>query len=247
MRYLILSDVHANLEALEAVLADAPPASFDRVVVLGDIVGYGPDPNAVVDRVRDIPPTLIIRGNHDKVASGVEEPEGFNALARQAAVWTAESLTDANRAYLRALPAGPKSDDASLEICHGSPADEDHYLFEELDALRALTDATLPLCFFGHTHVQIAYVLSATTLDVVLPDAGAQTDIPVAERHRYLVNPGAVGQPRDGDPRAAYATFDTHDGRVCLRRVAYDVAKTQEKIVRAGLPVALARRLGLGR
>ena len=138
MRYLILSDIHANLEAFESVLAAARPMGYDRVLVLGDLVGYGADPNAVIERVRDLEPHALIRGNHDKVGSGLESPEGFNAIAKSAIRWTYEALTPDNRDWLAALPAGPVVVDDLIEICHGTPFDEDAYVFDDLDALRSL-------------------------------------------------------------------------------------------------------------
>ena len=125
---------------------------YDATLVLGDVVGYGADPNEVIDRVTALNPVAIVRGNHDKVACGLEQAEGFNMVAKSAAVWTLETLTPAHREWLAALPEGPREVDDLIEICHGSPFDEDAYLFDELDALRALKVATRPLCFFGHTH-----------------------------------------------------------------------------------------------
>jgi hypothetical protein len=125
MRYLVLSDIHANLEALEACLADAAGYGYDLVLVLGDVVGYGPDPNDVVTRIRDLDPFAVVRGNHDKVASGLESADGFNVIARAAARWTFEALTAENRAWVAALPAGPVEVDGLIEICHGSPFDEE--------------------------------------------------------------------------------------------------------------------------
>ena len=151
MNYLVISDIHANLEALEATLQAA--GSYDRVLVLGDLVGYGADPNAVIDRVRALPTAEIIRGNHDKVGAGVEGIEGFNHLARQAIEWTAAALTAENRAWLAALPQGPVVIDDLTEVCHGTPFDEDVYVFDDMDALRSLHAAQRPLCLFGHTHV----------------------------------------------------------------------------------------------
>ena len=138
MRYLVLTDIHANLEALEACLADASARQYDKTLVLGDLVGYGPDPNAVVDRLRDLTPVAIVRGNHDKVACGLERAEGFNTVAKNAARWTFEVLSAEHRAWLAALPCGPQNVNELVEICHGSPFDEDAYLFDELDAARAL-------------------------------------------------------------------------------------------------------------
>jgi diadenosine tetraphosphatase ApaH/serine/threonine PP2A family protein phosphatase len=246
MRYLILSDIHANLEALDAVVAAAPPSEFDRLLVLGDIVGYGADPNAVVDRVRALNPHGIIRGNHDKVASGVESAEGFNQAARFAAMWTLESLTQGNRDYLTGLPMGPLVID-DVEICHGSPDDEDEYVFEPVDAIEALRGTQREVCFFGHTHVAIGYWMSATAFDVIVPDPNDDTTLELVAERRYMLNPGSVGQPRDGDPRAAFGIFDSEKRTVLFRRVPYDVSGAQAKIVKAGLPEGLARRLAVGK
>jgi predicted phosphodiesterase len=141
VRYLILSDIHANLEALEAVLAHAE-GLWDQSLVLGDLVGYGADPGPVIARVRELEPAAIIRGNHDKVACGIDDAREFNNVARIAAVWTAAQLSDEEREYLRALPQGPTEIDERVEICHGAPFDEDHYIFDAGDARRALIDAT---------------------------------------------------------------------------------------------------------
>src|SRR5438270_6128106 len=124
MRYLVLTDIHANLEALDACLADARARGYDQALVLGDLVGYGADPNAVIERMEALQPTAIVRGNHDKVACGLEQPEGFNVVAKSAAVWTFETLTPENREWLAALPQGPHDVDALIQICHGSPFDE---------------------------------------------------------------------------------------------------------------------------
>jgi diadenosine tetraphosphatase ApaH/serine/threonine PP2A family protein phosphatase len=247
MRYLILSDVHSNIEALDAVLAATPPDTYDRILVLGDLVGYGADPNAVVERVRSLAPAAIVRGNHDKVSSGVENADSFNDAARHAATWTLDALTPENRAYLASLPAGPLLVDGTVELCHGSPDDEDEYIFEPVEAIEALRVAGCHLCFFGHTHVQTVYWLSGSDFDVILTGPDAETTVRLEPGRRYLINPGSVGQPRDGDPRAAFALFDADAGVVSLRRVAYRVADAQAKIVRAGLPDGLARRLALGK
>jgi diadenosine tetraphosphatase ApaH/serine/threonine PP2A family protein phosphatase len=246
MRYLILSDIHANFEALEAVLAEAPRQTFDRLLVLGDIVGYGADPNAVVDRVRSLAPDMMIRGNHDKVSAGVESADGFNHAARDAAMWTFDTLRPENREFLVQLPEGPLDDDV-VEICHGSPDDEDEYIFEPVDAIEALRGTRLSPCFFGHTHVPIAYWLSSDRFDVIVAPSDPETQITLEPGRRYLVNPGSVGQPRDGDPRACYAMYDADTHVVTWRRVSYRIQTTQQKIVEAGLPEGLARRLALGK
>jgi predicted phosphodiesterase len=248
VRYLVLSDIHANLEALEAVLATAAAQRYDRVLVLGDLVGYGADPNAVVDRVRGLGPAASIRGNHDKVACGIEDAEGFNLVARHAIEWTHATLTDANRAYLEALPAGPMLVDGVVEICHGTTFDEDAYVFDELDALRSLESSRAPVCLFGHTHIPVAFRQAPEGLEIHVADRGIDTlTVPFEEGSRYLVNPGSVGQPRDGNPRAAFGILDSEARSIDLVRVTYPVALAQAKIVRAGLPDMLAKRLGQGR
>ena len=251
MRALILSDIHANIEALDAVIAVAPRDAYDALWVLGDLVGYGASPNEVVDRVYELAPEVSIRGNHDKVASGIEPPHHFNEVAARAAEWTLRTLTDANRERVAQLPQGPVQVDEVVEVCHGTPFDEDVYVFDQNDALKALGSADRPICFFGHTHLPVAFTAANPTspLQALIPEMGA-TDpmvVSVDARHRYLVNPGSVGQPRDGDPRAAFAFYDTAGPRIELCRVPYRVDLAQQKISNAGLPESLARRLGIGR
>lgn len=247
MRYLILSDIHANLEALEAVLEAAPPATFDRLLVLGDLVGYGASPNEVIERLDQLHPDAIVRGNHDKVAAGLTDPDEFTELAAEAARWTQTALTPANRARLASLPRGPLLVDGALELCHGAPFDEDAYLVSRLDVLRAFQAARRPLCLFGHTHIAAVIGRVDDRLDVTLPEGQATVTVSLRETTRYLINPGSVGQPRDGDPRAAYAVLDTEQRTVTLYRVAYPVERAQQRILAAGLPARLAHRLALGR
>jgi len=247
MRYLVISDIHANLEAFETVMAEAKPLDYDKVLLLGDLVGYGGDPNAVCDRVRAMKPDALIRGNHDKVGSGVESPEGFNAVARSAIKWTYETLTRDNREWLAALPAGPMIVDDLIEICHGTPFDEDAYVFDDLDALRALHAARRPLCLFGHTHVQVGHYLSRDQFGLATQDDRRPLTITLEEANRYLVNPGSVGQPRDGDPRAGFGIVDTAAREMTIYRVEYPIPKAQQRIIEEGLPDVLAQRLALGR
>ena len=247
MRYLVLTDIHANLEALDTVLADARSHGFDQTLVLGDLVGYGPDPNEVIARIKALRPVAMIRGNHDKVAAGVEQPEGFNAVARRAALWTLEALTAENRDWLAALPKGPVLVDDFVEICHGSPVDEDAYLFDELDAVRALKTSQRPLCLFGHTHYPVTFALVDGRVDTIGGPHSLEGPLLLQEGTKYLMNPGAVGQPRDGDSRAAYAIADTSAKRVDLYRLDYPIEKTQAKVTKAGLPDVLAQRLAVGR
>jgi diadenosine tetraphosphatase ApaH/serine/threonine PP2A family protein phosphatase len=247
MRYLVLTDIHANLEALDACLAHARPHTFDQTLVLGDLVGYGGDPNAVVERVQSLKPVAIVRGNHDKVACGLEQADGFNSVAKSAAKWTLEVLEPAHREWLCALPAGPIDVDDVVEICHGSPFDEDAYIFDELDAVRALKVSKRPLCLFGHTHYPVTFELFNDSFDSVGSAGAPQMQIQMKHGCKYLINPGSVGQPRDGDPRAAYAIVDTALLRVELYRTHYAVEDAQSKVVKAGLPDVLAQRLAVGR
>jgi diadenosine tetraphosphatase ApaH/serine/threonine PP2A family protein phosphatase len=239
LRYLVLSDLHANWEALQAVLA-AARGEYDRIVCCGDIAGYGPDPNLVIDWVRaTIGP--VIRGNHDRACVGLEDLEWFNPIARAAAVWTAAQLSKTNFKYLRNLPAGPLAVDG-FQLAHGSPLDEDEYLMSLSDAVEPLTQLETNLAFFGHTHIQGAFTWMNGRYEAI-----GENCLRLEPDAAWLVNPGAVGQPRDGDPRAAYALYDTGPGEVLQCRAAYDYGTTARKIVEAGLPDVLAARLALGR
>jgi predicted phosphodiesterase len=247
-RYLVISDIHSNLEALEAVLAASSKQNCDGAIVLGDLVGYGADPNAVVTRIRELKPRAVVRGNHDKVAAGLETAEDFNPMARSAAGWTQKALTPETLEYIRAMPMGPLLVGDEVEICHGSPVDEDLYVVADLDALRSIEEARLPLCLFGHTHVAMcASVDARRRLEIAAPQGHPEFGVELFDTTRYLINPGSVGQPRDGDSRAAYAIADLSNKLVTLYRVAYPIEAAQKKILEAGLPPMLAYRLGMGR
>ena len=246
MRYLVLSDIHANLEALETVIEAAAEIPHERVLVLGDLVGYGADPNAVVERIRELQPFAVIRGNHDKVGAGLEPSDAFNAVARTAIRWTYEALSDDNRDWLADLPAGPVAIDELLEICHGTPFDEDAYVFDEADVLRSMQASSRRLCLFGHTHVQVGYRLAQASLTLETADQRRPLHVAIGDGH-YLINPGSVGQPRDGDPRAGFAVYDAGAKVIEIYRIAYPVERTQARIREAGLPEALAQRLMIGR
>ena len=247
MRYLILSDIHANIDAFEAVLAAAPAASWDRVLVLGDLVGYGAEPNAVIERTLALNPLAVIRGNHDKAASGIEDGSSFNYVARLSAQWTHEALTPEYREYLRMLPQGPAAIDDTIEICHGAPFDEDHYIFDSDDASRALDAASRPLCLFGHTHLPVVFRRHPALFDGFLPEGPNDSTLEIVPGVNYLVNVGSVGQPRDGDPRAAFGIYDSAESTLVMRRVKYPVEIAQRRILDAGLPASLANRLAIGR
>jgi predicted phosphodiesterase len=248
MRYLVLSDLHSNLEALEAVLQAAEAQKHDGVLVLGDLVGYGADPNAVVDRVRALKPVAIVRGNHDKVAAKLDTADDFNPMARMAVQWTRNALTPSTLDYLRDLPSGPQIVDGDIEICHGSPFDEDLYVVADLDAAHSLASARRSVCLFGHTHVALSATMdSQRRLEIEAPQGHPEFEIAIDSGSKYLINPGSVGQPRDGDSRAAYAIADLSRKTVTLYRVAYAIEAAQKKIIDAGLPPMLAYRLGMGR
>jgi diadenosine tetraphosphatase ApaH/serine/threonine PP2A family protein phosphatase len=251
VRILLLSDIHSNLEALDACLA-APPA-WDLAVNLGDTVGYGANPNEVIARVRSLG-SVFVRGNHDKAVSGLMDLEDFNPIAGIATVWTRGQLTPENMAWLRELPQGPivLSDVPGLQFVHGSAHDEDEYLVSVRDALEPLLTDSIPLTFFGHTHLQGGFELQGEVTEAYRPayrtvGQPESSDWPIRENRHYLVNPGSVGQPRDGDWRAAFATYDTDKRIVTFYRVPYNLRVAQEKINAANLPPRLATRLATGR
>jgi putative phosphoesterase len=246
MRMLVISDLHANLEALTAVLNETRRKHIDRVICLGDFVGYGAKPNQVLDRMRQMrAEKLYVRGNHDRVVAGEEDGEGFNQAARAAALWTRDQLSATNRAFVKSLPVGPVSDGNGILICHGSPFDEDEYIFSEHDAYRVLLSYEVPLIFFGHTHLPVVFEYDpGKRLSARLIKKPAIVTLNPARR--YLINPGSVGQPRDRNPLASYLIFDQERRTVQYRRVRYDVSTTQQAIRRAGLPTILADRLAVG-
>jgi predicted phosphodiesterase len=245
VQFLILSDPHANWHALEAVLADAE-GKYDQIICCGDLVGYNPEPGKVLEWTREHS-TSVIRGNHDKVVAGLEDLEWFNEVAQSAARWTINQLDSEQTGYLRELPMGPLTLE-HFHICHGSPRDEDEYITTAREAAECFPHFELPLAFFGHTHLQGGFFARAGRVGT-LPAVRA-TDSELAWQVEpdtiYMVNPGSVGQPRDGDPRAAYATYDSERQIVSLRRVVYPIAKTADEIKAAGLPDVLAFRLFQG-
>jgi predicted phosphodiesterase len=246
MKYLILSDVHSNHEALSAVLAFVQRKRWDKAVVLGDLVGYGANPNQAVDRVRSLKPLVAIRGNHDKVCSGIENGELFNRVALEAAMWTRRKLTRNNLRWLHDLPEGPAVVDGSFAISHGTPIDEDAYIFGEIEALNVFRQTSYPVCFFGHSHFPVIFGLSTEAITTLLTNGGT-CRYKLKPGVRYLINPGSVGQPRDGNPRASFAFYDTKKQVVTFHRITYRVEAAQKKILDAGLPRPLADRLALGR
>ena len=250
MRLLLLSDIHSNLEGLEACLAAAPPT--DVTVNLGDIVGYGASPNLVTERARALG-GVFVRGNHDKVVAGIDSVESFNPIAGIAAIWNREQLSGERLAYLRDLPKGPvqTADLSGVQYVHGAPDDEDRYIVTPEDAASQLIDAAVRITFFGHTHIQGAFQLEGNLVRAVHPayETVAQQekwDLPLEDGLNYMINPGSIGQPRDGDWRAAFAVFDSAQRVVTFFRVPYDLRSAQEKIFAAHLPARLATRLAAG-
>ena len=246
MRYLILSDMHANWDAFEVVLRRARRKRFDSVLVLGDLVGYGAAPNQVVEAVRRLGPRLhTVRGNHDKVVAGIDNGANFNQTALTAAQWTSTRLTPANLRYVRELPQGPLQIEKDIAICHGSPLDEDTYVFSDVDAWEIFSGFPVPVVFFGHTHIPSMFSLEGRLLGVRAL-RGETGTIQLQPGGRYLLNPGSIGQPRDRDPRASYMTYDSERRLVRWHRIEYPVAEAQRRIRRAGLPNSLADRLAVG-
>lgn len=247
MRLAVLSDIHSNLEALEAALAEVTRAGADGIVSCGDLVGYNADPDPVLDLLRERGVRSVM-GNHDAVACGLEEPDRFNTVARAAALWTREALSPENRQFLRGLPAHLDVGEGVL-LAHGSWLDRDAYLMEPGQAAvdfevleRDRPEARLVL--LGHTHYPMAFARDSITSRIKI-DISARVNL--FPGRITLVNVGSVGQPRDGDPRLSMAIVDTAEGWVERRRVEYPVLETARKVREAGLPEFLARRLLEGR
>ncbi|MBY0507864.1 MAG: metallophosphatase family protein [Bryobacteraceae bacterium] len=245
MRYLILSDIHANWQALEAVLADAA-GQYDRILCLGDYVGYGASPNEVVDWAR-AHVSVNLRGNHDRAACGLTSLDWFNDHARASALWTMAELSAENKAWLRALPQGPLPHE-DFALIHGAPLDEDEYITSPDLARDALDYLEPALAFFGHTHLQGGFVRAGRRM-LTVPRLPAKERAAVYEWQpgtRCLLNPGSVGQPRDRDRRAAYALYESGAHSLAYRRAEYDVPLAQAAIDAAGLPPILSARLAEG-
>jgi len=247
MRILVLSDLHANATSLDAVL-DAAQGRWDLSVCLGDIVGYGPDPNEVTARVRELG-TQTIRGNHDKAVAGLMNTEDFNPVAKAAVDWTRAKLESDHLEWLRALPHGPFETEG-IVLVHGAFQDEDEYVFTPAQALDGLLDSTADVTFFGHTHHQGGFSHQDSQLEVlqIRPrPTESFAALRVEKPRRYLLNPGSVGQPRDSDPRAAFAIADLEHQIVEFWRVPYDISAVQERMRAARLPEPLVQRLVVGR
>jgi predicted phosphodiesterase len=249
MRILILSDLHANFTALTAAL-DAVKDRWDRAVCLGDIVGYGPDPNEVTAKIQELGATTI-RGNHDKAATDLMATHDFNPVAKAAVDWTRSQLTPGNLRWLSELPSGPLETD-NIVLVHGAFQDEDEYVFTPAQALEGLLDSTAAVTFFGHTHHQggFSYENFNSHLEVLnIHPRPSESFAPlrIETKRRYLLNPGSIGQPRDGDPRAGFAIADLEHQIVEFWRVPYDISEVQARMRAARLPEPLVQRLVVGR
>jgi len=249
MRILVLSDLHANATALSSAL-DAAKGRWDRVVCLGDVVGYGPDPNEVTSKLRELG-ARTIRGNHDKASTDLMPTDDFNPIAKAAVDWTRAQLSPDNLKWLSELPAGPLEAE-SIVLVHGAFQDEDEYVFTPAQALEGLLDSTASITFFGHTHHQGGFVYenSHNNLEVLhIRPRPPEAFVPLRTepKHRYLLNPGSIGQPRDGDPRAGFAIADLEHHVVEFWRVPYDIAAVQARMRSAHLPEPLIQRLNVGR
>ncbi len=245
MRALVLSDLHSNAEALRSVLNRVRRKKFDTVICLGDFVGYGAQPNQVLDTMRTWKAgKLYIRGNHDRVASGLDDANGFNHAAKTAALWTRDHLSPRNRSFLRDLTVGPVIH-KNVMLCHGSPYDEDEYVFNVHHAAQVLALYKAPFILYGHTHLPAVFSIDE---DMNVSGFAVRDDatVKLAPHLRYLINPGSVGQPRDRNPNSAFIILDTDKRTAQFFRVPYDIAKTQSSILKAGLPEILASRLSYG-
>jgi diadenosine tetraphosphatase ApaH/serine/threonine PP2A family protein phosphatase len=240
MRFAIFGDIHANLHALEAVLADARAQGCTHYVCMGDVVGYNAFPHECLSIVRDLD-CPVVKGNHDEQASMVGDQDGFNPLAEEAMNWTREHLAQEDKDWLRSLRLQRQVRD--FTIVHAT-LDTPHkwgYVFNQLDAAASFNYQHTALCFIGHTHSPKAYIRDGSVRTIPFET------ITIQPQKKYLLNVGSVGQPRDGDPRPAYCIYDTDLGEITIRRVEYDLAGAQKAILDAGLPRKLADRLGVGR
>ena len=241
MRILVISDIHANLTALEAVLKNAE--QFDAVWCLGDLVGYGPDPNECVARISALPKLTCIIGNHDAAALMQIDADTFNPEARSALIWTRKILNDSSREFLSGLPE--KIETGNVTLSHGSPRHPVwEYLLDTRSAQYNFDYFETPYCFVGHTHLPVIYTLDGTaeSTQLKIPEPNTITKL----TWRTIINPGSVGQPRDRDPRAAYAIYDSEESTWTYQRVAYDIEDVQARMVEAGLPERHIIRLSGG-
>ena len=245
MRYFIFSDVHANIEAFDAVLSAIAEEQVNRIIFLGDIVGYGAQPNEAVARLKQLKPDAMVRGNHDKVIAEIEDGSSFQDLAYTSAMWSRLQMRSDNKAYLRRIPQGPITLEQDIQISHGSPHDEDFYILSHSDARPILHQSESWIVFYGHTHLPMIYS-TESRFSQHYPEEDEFYYRLSADR-QYLINPGSIGQPRDLNPKASFALLDTDEKFIYIKRVEYDIQAAQRKIREAGLPTWHADRLTDGR
>ena len=240
MKYAIIADIHSNLEALRVVLQDAKNQQCTHYVCLGDVVGYNANPKECLDIIRDMGMPCV-KGNHDEYCSSETNLEGFNPHAAEAIQWTRQQLTEEDRQWLKELKYIRLV--ASFQIVHATLDGPQRwgYVFDRLAAAASFTYQNTAVCFFGHTHVPVAFIRDSVVR------GGTYSKFKIEAGRKYFVNVGSVGQPRDGNPKAAYVIYDMDEGSVELRRLDYDIAAAQAKIMAAGLPPRLAERLALGK
>ena len=240
MRYALIADIHSNLEALEVVLNDAKEQKCTHYACVGDVVGYGANPKECLDIVRSMG-MPVVKGNHDEYCSSEDDLEGFNPHAAEAVNWTRKQLSKEDRAWLRDLKYIRLV--ASFSMVHATLDGPQRwgYVFDKLAAAASFTYQNTAVCFFGHTHVPVAFVRDS------MVRGGTYSKFRVEPGKKYFVNVGAVGQPRDGNPKSGYVVYDLNEGTIELRRLDYDIAKAQKKIMEAGLPQRLADRLSVGK
>ncbi|HNV70102.1 MAG TPA: metallophosphoesterase family protein [Candidatus Ozemobacteraceae bacterium] len=251
-RTLILSDIHSNFDALTQVLRDCQSMPVDRTWVLGDICGYGPQPQECIGAIQALSHPCIVMGNHDRVIGKIEQPVGFNPHAISAAYRNMRQLDDSSIQWLAQLPARVEVD-AHTVLCHGSPEDPDMYLLSlaaAVSSFHQLKNENRLLGFFGHTHVPAVFEWDQETnaFNDIEIEYGQPVTLDLSGRFRYLINPGSVGQPRDGNPMASYAILIQEHGRgeICFVRVGYSVVECQRKMSQLGYPEMLIKRLAVG-
>jgi predicted phosphodiesterase len=240
MKFAIIADIHANLEALQVVLADIKEQKCTHYACVGDVVGYGANPKECLKIVRDLGMPCV-KGNHDEYCSMEEQLDGFNAHAAEAVNWTRKQLNDDERQWLRDLKYFRLVTSFSMVHATLDGPQRWGYVFDKLAAAASFTYQNTSVCFFGHTHVPVAFIRDT------MVRGGTYSKFKVDPSKKYFVNVGSVGQPRDNNPKAAYVVYDVDEGVIELRRLEYDIAAAQKKILDAGLPPRLAERLSYGR
>ena len=239
MRVLVISDIHGNANALQSVLANA--GAVDAVWCLGDVVGYGPDPNECVSLLKDLPKLVCLQGNHDAAAVGELALDGFNIEARNSIEWLREQLSSTSIAFLKGLE--PRQEVDGVTLAHASPRQPVlEYLLDTYSAAENFAYFGTDICFVGHTHIPVLFILNDEGIQLQIPEANCTYTL----ERRTIANPGSVGQPRDRDPRAAYAIYDDQTRDWDYRRIPYNIPEVQKRMRSAGLPERHVNRLGAG-